>query len=348
MKTNILLLVMTVLMLAPKRLLPQEGTTPPVGRQDFNFELPGFQLDGALLFPEGGGQYPLIVYVWGSGPTRMEQEIKTSQALRTFLESGYAVLLYDKPGSGNSTGGFPPGALFAQRTDILQKAISLAAEHPRVQKDSIGLYGSSQAIYVMALLLQRPVHIAFLATWSCPMENSIDQSAHQVEQFLRCAGAKSERAKKAHDAYVGAYRATAYQSYLKHAHILSGIPEVMDELGWGEVLDKKDFEAHKKSKEPFLDPAESLKDIQVPVLALYGEYDKNIDPVQAIAAWEGIAARNPHITVKTIPKADHNMIVGGTGCVQEQIGGYRGVPGRRKSEAFLHTIKDWLSTNQGF
>jgi hypothetical protein len=78
--------------------------SPAYDREEIRFASGRFELVGDLLTPSGGGRHPVMVYVWGSGPTNRNAHIDNSPILQTFLAGGFAVLLYDKPGSGQSTG----------------------------------------------------------------------------------------------------------------------------------------------------------------------------------------------------------------------------------------------------
>ena len=58
------------------------------------------------------------------------------------------------------------------------------------------------------------------------------------------------------------------------------------------------------------DVRSSLAGVRVPVLALYGEYDRNIDVEQSLAVYRGLLGNsaNRHSAVRLFPKADHGLI----------------------------------------
>lgn len=172
------------------------------------------------------------------------------------------------------------------------------------------------------------------------MENSIEQTAFQIRQYLLCAGRDQNLAEKAARSYRNALLAKDYDTYLQHAAFLNRIPEVRVDLGWGEILPRANWTPLSPDSEELLDPAHFFGNVGIPILAIYGTLDKNINPVQAMGFLEGLQKT----TLKTvcIPGADHNMKVGGSGCVQEQIKGYRDVPGVRRSGGFDEVIVQWL------
>lgn len=313
---------------------------PSFVEKEFNFSKGDYHLSGRLLLPDTLDRHPVILNIWGSGPTRMEQFIKNSEILPEFTGNGYAVLLYDKPGSGNSRGTLSTDKLLQERAGIARAALEKLTYSPYVDPQRIGLYGSSQAAYVMALLFQNPEILSFAICWSCPMENSIDQTAFQIRQYLLCAGRDQNLAEKAARSYRNSLLAKDYDTYLQHAAFLNQIPEVRVELGWGEILPRAAWTPLSQDSEDLLDPAPFFRNAGIPILAIYGGLDKNINPRQGVGFLEGLD--NKALKTAWIPGADHNMKVGGSGCVQEQINGYRDVPGIRHSGDFDEVLVQWL------
>jgi dipeptidyl aminopeptidase/acylaminoacyl peptidase len=138
----------------------------------FQLEINQFKVSGELILPPGERTFPLIIYVWGSGPTNYKKT-KSSNTFKLFLESGYAVLLYDKPGSGKSTGKFTPKKLIKERTLIARKIIEKVTQNQQIDANKIGLFGSSQAGYIIPSIIETTPYISFAISWSSPMENGI-------------------------------------------------------------------------------------------------------------------------------------------------------------------------------
>jgi pimeloyl-ACP methyl ester carboxylesterase len=316
--------------------------TTPFIQKEFKFSAGDYHLDGRLLLPDTLGRHPVIMNIWGSGPTRMEHYIERSGILTRFTENGYAVLLYDKPGSGASGGTLSENQLLRDRSKIARAALDSLKHNRFVNPDRIGLYGSSQAAYIMALLLETSRDISFIACWSCPMENSIEQTAYQIRQYLLCAGRAPDLAERAAQHYRNALLAVEYAAYLPNAEFLNQIPEIRDELGWGEIIPATAWKPMDADSEELLDPGRMFAQVSIPVLAIYGTLDKNINPNQAVQ----FLNRQQNKTIQTawIPGADHNMMVGGSGCVQQQLNGYREVDSPRRSGEFEKVLVQWLSS----
>jgi hypothetical protein len=73
------------------------------------------------------------------------------------------------------------------------------------------------------------------------------------------------------------------------------------------------------------------------VLAVYGELDKNIDPVQGVEAYEAAlqAAGNQNYHVEIIPGVGHVLMPARTGCIGE-AGGTNYAP------RYLELLEEWL------
>jgi hypothetical protein len=88
----------------------------------------------------------------------------------------------------------------------------------------------------------------------------------------------------------------------------------------------------------FYDPAPTLRRLQVPTLALFGELDNNIMAEKNRAAWEAAlqAAGNRDYTLRILPKANHIQLEARLGTNAEMASLQRFVP------AYFTTVQDWL------
>ncbi len=321
------------------------GIAGPALGVEIAFTCGEFHLVGDLLTPPGPPPHPAVIYVWGSGPTDRAAHIERSTILRGFLEAGFAVFIDDKPGSGQSTGRLDAGRMLHQRAEILAEAMQVVERHPDIDARAIGLYGSSQASYVMAIALSQGLDPAFMIAWSCPMQSSLRQSAYLVRQYLLCDGATEAEAIAAEQAFIARRQAQSYAEYREAATHLDAIAAIRDELGWAGIVAEEHFTpADTLTSESFLDPSALITRFDMPVLALFAANDRQIDPLQGAAAYRRLQTdRDDGLSrVVVIPDADHNMILSPRGCMQDQADRYQAVGGMTLAPAFRDTLTAWL------
>ena len=87
------------------------------------------------------------------------------------------------------------------------------------------------------------------------------------------------------------------------------------------------------------DPAPALRQIRLPVLALFGELDNNILAEKNRAAWEAAltAGKHPDYTLRILPKANHALLEAKVGNNAEMKSLQRFVP------AYSEIVLDWMS-----
>ncbi len=301
-----------------------------------------FTVVGDLILPAEGERHPMIVFVWGSGPAGRENVGRPSQFVTTLLKSGFGVFVEDKPGTGASTGDFSPGRLLRERAEILAAEVAYLRGLPGLEHSAIGVYGSSQAAYVIGLALEDGVELDFLVAVSCPATDSVEQSAYLVEQQLRCEGYARDEAARARQYFVQRHRAKTYPEYLEAAEFLDDTPVVRDDLEWGGVVAESDFTPLDGDSEDFYDPRGAFVRLDVPVLALFAENDTQVDPEQGARVFsETLRSSGDGLSrVVTVPGADHNMRVSETGCLKEQRVRY--AEAAEYAPEFLENLEDWL------
>ena len=122
-----------------------------------------------LDLPPGDGPFPAMVFVHGSGRITRHQY---TGAARWLASNGIAMLRFDKRGVGQSTGeyhgvnAFNSIETFDVLADDVLAAVAYLKTHPKIDPDQIGLYGSSQAGWIMPLAASRSNDVAFMISIS--------------------------------------------------------------------------------------------------------------------------------------------------------------------------------------
>jgi hypothetical protein len=306
--------------------------------EEIRFRSGRFRLVGDLRMPEGEGPHPAIIMVHGDGPiVRDDPRTRTTYvpAMEIFLRNGYAVFSWDKPGSGESAGKF--NRLTKERAAILADGIEVLAEHPAIEPTRIALWGISQAGWVMPLTLEQTDKVAFMIVVSGGGEPGVEQYAYQVGQKVACAGGTAEQAALTEQSWSRAFNATGYDEYREAMEILLEIPGVKALTG-EEIQEKRSWiPLRKDNPNAFFDPMDIMEHTTIPVLAFFGELDKNIDPVQGAEAYEAALqkAGNQDYQVVFIPGVAHTLVPDETGCLNESWG-------TRLAPEYLETMEAWL------
>jgi hypothetical protein len=115
----------------------------------------GVELAATISLPRwGSGPFPAIVCVHGSGRSQA-QDLRI--VWRNLVPEGIVVLTYDKPGVGASSGQFEEvrtqsseQQLKGIAADVLA-GLELLKKHPQVDPKRVGLFGGSQAGWIIPL-----------------------------------------------------------------------------------------------------------------------------------------------------------------------------------------------------
>jgi pimeloyl-ACP methyl ester carboxylesterase len=327
----------------------RESTPPRTARrveiekhEDVRFANGDVRLGGTLIAPSTGGKHAAIVVVHGSGAETREHMLPFARFL---VRRGVAVLGYDKRGVGESTGDWNTASFEDLAGDVVA-----AVEYLKTRRDidaaQIGLLGVSQAGWVMPLAAVRTKDIAFLISISGAgvpgAETTIDQARNEmtasgmppqvVEQIVGLMKLQNQFARTGQgwDEYAATReklvaRAKAAGAQWPPPDLFPGTP---DHPYWQFMR-----------RLYFYDPASTLRRLQVPTLAIWGELDNNIVADKNKLAWETAlkGSGNRDYTLIVLPKANHDMLEAKTGSNAEMKSLQRFVP------SYFTTIEGWLA-----
>jgi len=305
--------------------------------QELSFNSNGFKIVGDFRTPASGDTFPAIIMVHGSGNATRNGAVDFGTLIEIFIRNGYAVLSWDKPGNGESTGSFNQGYTITERAEILADAVKVLTMNNSILNSSIGLWGLSQAGWVMPMALKKTNNIAFMNVVSGGAEDGIEQMAYQVGQVVACDGGTIEQVNEVEIYWVQMCKATEYNAYKEAADILVSIPGVSEYTGLS-VSEENQWNPWPNEIDAFWDPIEVIEQTTIPMLVCFGEYDKNIDPVQGAQAYETAlqkAGNQNHIIV-TFQGEEHILTPALTGCYNETVSS-------EWISEYLDTLEDWVS-----
>src|SRR5439155_20449581 len=287
-------------------------------------------------------QLPVVILVHASGPEDREYLLPLARFL---VRRGMAILGYDKRGVGGSTGDWRTASFEDLASDVVA-----AFQHLKSRSDvnpaQIGLLGWSQAGWVMPLAAVRAKDIAFLISVSGAGVPAAETTIDQARKEMTARGMKPETIEQIVGLmklqYEFARTGQGWDDYATSREKLVArlgrspdtFPATQDDSSWGFVR-----------RLYFYDPAPTLRRLQVPTLALFGELDNNIVAEKNKAAWDSAlrAGGNRDYTLRIVPQADHLQLEAKIGSNAEMMSLQRFVP------AYFTTIQDWLATRiRGF
>lgn len=263
-------------------------------------------LSGSLYVPVTPGKHPAIVFLQGSGP-----EIRWGANrfwADYFARRGVAALIYDKRGSGESTGDWKTST-FEDLANDAAAAIALLAARADIDARQIGIAGHSQGATIAPLIATKSP-VAFVIAESAsgiPLWQSEVYSLHNAVLDAGVRGAALAHA----DHVIGlliAYARTG-RGWDKLASAQAQYPKE----GWHDVLatPKTSYFWSFFRQIADYDAATYWRKVRVPALIVEAGADRRVPIQPSIAAIRSAltAAGNSDGTILELPGASHTFIV---------------------------------------
>lgn len=259
--------------------------------EPFDFTVDETSLSGTLWYPNGALR-AVVAFVHGDGAQDRTANGGYVPLINTFLDAGIAVLSWDKPGVGGSGGNWLDQSMSDRATEVREALRKLRSSHTGIP---IGAVGFSQAGWVLPRLTNAETDFIVLVG---PAVSWHDQGIYYTRQRLLNEGLElSEITKEIArqqqiDAILFAPNAT-YDPQLA--------TDNLSQDRWGFV--KRNMEA---------DATRYLQLLDVPLLAVWGQDDLNVDVAQnAVRYQEYVAGRNASNKIIVVPYATHGLLKSG-------------------------------------
>jgi pimeloyl-ACP methyl ester carboxylesterase len=283
---------------------------PPYRREDITFRVGDVVLSGTLLLPKSARLHPGIVFLHGSGTeTRWGTPFFFADR---FARKGVAALVFDKRGSGQSTGDWRTISYEELAGDYLAAVHFLQAQSG-VNPKQVGIFGHSQGGTISPLIAARPGAVAFVIAAAAIGTGPIyTQDLYRTRNDLEDAGFSEAEVSKAMDLYsqwVNVSRTGEGWDQLSSAMADSKNEKWFRVLG---LPQRKDHWIYKWYPQVGnFNPLPLWEQVQAPVLLIYGEHDRNTPVAPSLA---GITqalekAGNTDYTPVIIPGAAHNLTI---------------------------------------
>lgn len=266
----------TLPLLMVARCLAAPVEAPPgITAQEVKIAGDGVTLAATLHRPaHAKGLLPAVVIVHGSGPTT--REMTTFWTNSTLRAGGVAVLVYDKRGTGQSTGTYPQwnvattATMFSDLASDAEHAVRWLAQQPGIDPKRLGLIGGSQAGWIMPLAASREPLIRFLFIGEgVPLPAGIED---------------------------------IHSTYLDSVTNDGKVRPTLRQINAADVL------AEDYTGERGYDPAAVLASLQIPVMWTYGLYDEAIPTHLSLDRIGELRKRGrTNFEVHIFPFGDHNF-----------------------------------------
>ncbi|MFF5701361.1 alpha/beta hydrolase family protein [Streptomyces sp. NPDC012794] len=257
----------------------------------------GHTLNGVLATPRDGRErHGLVVYVHGDGPVSATHDDGYKPMWEANARAGYASLSWDKPGVAGAPGNWLDQSM-DDRADEAAAAIAWARARPDIDGDRIGLWGASQAGWVVPkVAAMTPVSFVIAVS---PAINWLQQGRHNLLAELRAAGASEVRVQ----AEITRSEATRRllerdATFEEYVRAMGGDANGMTADRWGFI-----------SKNHTADATHDLRALHgVPVLLTLAGHDVNVDTADTERGYRGALDGGGALTVKRYPDGAHSLL----------------------------------------
>lgn len=261
-------------------------TTAPVA-----FQSGAIRLQGSLYLPAvHTSRLPLIALAHGSEDS---DRYSFGPIPLVLASQGYAVLAYDKRGSGASTGDWRPAGLEEYATDLVAGIMAMS-KRPEIDTARIAVLGVSEGGWVAPLAASGSAAIKAIATISGGARTKGDAYVHKLRREAEAAG----RSAAAVDSVVRAAQEIVATSL---RNVSSGdSPSGFD-------------------RRIAYDPTRDWRQFKGSVLYMGGEADVLESGPDAALWFRHLFAEsgNGDVTIRLWPRAHHGLLLGVTGDASE-------------------------------
>jgi uncharacterized protein len=283
--------------------------TVAVDAMAVSFANAGATLHGTLYVPRVGRPVPALVVFHGASEPLASTPLY--RHLREGLpQMGIAVLLFDRRGTGASS-----GDVHVSYETLADDGIAGARKlrtMARIDAHRVGYWGISQGGWLATMAAVRDPRARFAVTVSAPLVTPETQMGFAMTNRLRALGygnadvAAMLRARNrwrgyllgtnSRDAAVAALAAIANEPWFKLMYLPS--PETLTHdpatSSWRVQMDD--------------DPLRFVKQVRIPTLFLLGASDPWIPVAATVARLRGVARDHPSVRYAVVPNANHLMM----------------------------------------
>lgn len=323
-----------------------------IKKEIFDFDFEGFVLNGILNQPEQQAAKGLVLIVQGSGATNAVAREMYYDVRSELVNAGYATYIWDKMGCGQSEGTFDINQPVENSAQEVIAAINTLKAQKVPGAENIGLWGISRAGWINPLVIKEDKDIKF---WiSVSGVDAKENFGYLLRENLTIQGMPQDSIELivmewkmgnalAHAGADFQMAEAATTNLSKNAFLQrfnnGNTPTEEGYNNFQKTFRLQGFD-YESSLPIYIENFEAiLSNVTCPVLAIFGEKDKNVDWKKTSALYQSTIALNGDLSIQTFPDGNHNLYQCKTGGFYEMQDD--DLPWIR-SEGFLKSMSDWL------
>ncbi|MGB7845957.1 MAG: alpha/beta fold hydrolase [Candidatus Acidiferrum sp.] len=278
--------------------------------QEVQFSNGQAHLAGTVYLPETGDHLPGVVVLHHAGLPMREAALyrHLKEGLPTL---GFAVLVFDRRGSGQSSGDFKSADFETLADDAIAGQRALA-KVPRIDPTRIGFWGLSQGGWLAVLAAGRNTSSAFAVAVSAPLVTANEQMQFATSNLLAVRGYSDSDVREMLD---------ARKAWIGYLHNTNSRDVAVAALGKSEskpwfdlaylpkasqVTTDPEHDASRKKLDD--DPLAAVLKVKVPILFLYGDSDPWVPVAKSVEQLRSLSNQHPNIDYAVVVDANHEMM----------------------------------------
>ncbi len=337
---------------------PQEPKPPfPYESEEIRYEnaKAKVKLAGTLTRPTGGGPFPAVLLITGSGPQNRNEEIFNHKPFWVLADHltrrGVAVLRVDDRGVGGSSGSLT-NATTADLAEDALAGVAYLKDRKDIDPRRIGLLGHSEGGLIAPIVAHQSKDVAFivlLAGTGLPGDEILLLQGRAVLKAMGASETDLARQRAVQERIFAVLRKETDSAVIGKkaqeiiAEELAKLPE--EQQKQAKAMAGAMQAQLKMIESPWLryfltyDPRPALGKVHCPVLALIGEKDLQVPPKENLPEIEKAlkTGGNKDFTVKELPGLNHLFQSCKTGAISEY-----GQIEETFAPSALELIGDWI------
>ena len=325
-----------------------------VNTTSFEFEYNEVKYNGVIESPNQKAR-GLIVIVPGHGPTDFVGGAEYSELRNFFKKNGFTTCFWDKAGCGKSEGTYDHNQSIESSAEEAIAALSKIKGLNVQGSDQIGLWGISRAGWICPLILEQDPSIAF---WiSVSGTDQFENSRYMLEANLRAEGRSGPEIDVLMDEW-GYYQKVLVNGGESLENFLDAIQNLMKDpyfnphdFQFTEEIFMSIQNAYQNSGAKYDDSTNlaimvdnfenMLSKIDIPVLAVFGEKDSQVDWKSTLKLYRKTIGAHPktNLTIKTFPNGNHTIQKCESGGINENLEKF----GYTVCDGYYEVMLSWLN-----